>query len=118
MTAVHAMQSEMELRMRLRLWVSTFHTMILLLCMMGLMGALQTIPSVAVMTLAITRSAGKLLELFIAVGTVTFCFAMILYVGTLSDERLSTLPLLSVYMLRGVITGAHLKKHKRRSCWH
>lgn len=60
-------------------------------------------------------------ELFVVVGTATCCFAMILYVGTLSDERLSTLPFLSGYMLRGVITGAAgtpLNKHKRLFCSH
>ena len=95
--------------------------MMLVLGMASLLGALQTIPAVAVMTLAIIRSTGKLAELFVVIGTATCCFAMILYVGTLSDERLSTLPFLSGYMLRGVITGAAgtpLNKHKRLFCSH
>jgi hypothetical protein len=70
-TGSHALQRVMEQRMSLRILTSLFFGINAVLCMSGLLGALQAIPSVAAITTAVSSSTEKLLELFIVVGAVT-----------------------------------------------
>ena len=86
--------------------LAAFHVAGALCSIMGLLGALQALPAVAVMTSAVVRSAGKLAEFAIMVVCVMALAAMILYNGVIADERLTVPGHLTSFMLLSTIHGA------------
>lgn len=72
---------------------------------LGYLGALQSIPSVAVMTRAVIHSGGALLELSIMVIVMMLLSALLLYNSTLTDERLTNATMLIGYIVLGILTG-------------
>ena len=73
--------------------------------MLGLLGALQALPGVAVMTSAITKSAGSLLEFSVMVVVILPLAGMILYNASIADERLALPVHLSSFMIVSTFTG-------------
>ena len=73
--------------------------------MLGLLGALQSLPGVAVMTSAIMKSAGSLLEFSVMVVVILPLAAMILYNASIADERLALPTHLSSFMIISTFLG-------------
>jgi hypothetical protein len=77
---------------------------------LGYLGVLQSIPSVALMTTALRSSAGRLAELSVMVAVVMALFALLLRNGALADERMTTMSMLLGYIILGVLTGETLQE--------
>lgn len=73
--------------------------------MLGMLGALQALPGVEVLTSAITRSAGSLLEFSVMVVVILPLAGMILYNASIADERLALPVHLSSFMIVSTFTG-------------
>ena len=73
---------------------------------LSLFEAMHAIPSVAMITSALTQSLVPLLELALVSGAVSVLLAMMILIEAPTAESLTTPPLLLSYMLNGLITGA------------
>lgn len=74
-------------------------------CMLGLLGALQAMPAVSLVTSAIMQSGRQLLEFSVMVACIVPMIALILYTSNISDERLTLPTHLASYTLISTITG-------------
>lgn len=99
------LQGILELSVRVRVAVALIKILCTVFGMIGLLGALQTFPAIAVMTSAVTQSLGKLLEFSIMVITILPLLALILYNSNIADENLSLPSYLGSYMVLSTLSG-------------
>ena len=83
--------------------VETLSFVCLLLDTFRVMSAL---PSMAIATHALWHSLPELATLCLVIGMLMACMAMLLYVSSPMNERLTRIDLLASYMFNGLVAGA------------
>jgi hypothetical protein len=73
--------------------------------------ALNEVPAVRIITMALSSSLVPLLELLLVTCILIALMAMLLVLRSNSDERLTTVPLISSYIFGGIITGMSSNSH-------
>lgn len=99
------MQRLVEMRVGVRVVLALFQVACALCGILGFLGALQALPAVAVMTSAIIKCAGTLLEFSIMVVVILPLASLILYNANIADERLTLPPHLATYMIISTFSG-------------
>lgn len=85
--------------------VAACHVLCGFCLVLGYLGSLQSVPSMAILTQAVIHSGGSLLEFSIMVIVMILLSALILYNGAMTDERMTTATMLFGYMILGILTG-------------
>lgn len=99
------MQSLVHMRVHVRVAEAFFQGSCVLSIGLGLLGALQALPAVAVLTSALLRIVAPLLEFSLMVLVIVPLAAVAIYNVALTDERLTVPSHLSAYMLKTILTG-------------
>ena len=74
--------------------------------LLGLLGALQAIPAVSMISAAVRQSTRALCEFTVMLACIVPAVAMLLYTASIADERLTLPTHLASYTLLSIITGS------------